>query len=274
VSTNSFALKLGRAREHLSSFEEEAKRWIEGKPYGIVDERDPDPPPQAITAEYVPRRFRIDRVSDIPSRLSLLVGDCLFNLRSALDHLALALARSFTSSMTERQVADSEFPIFRDGANYPQAERKKIGCVNPDARTVIETMQPYQKAADYSSDPLWQLHELNRIDKHRTLTVCAAVPLKAGRRAVGFRRGGDHNLAGTGYVTASGNFGLILNAVPLRWAALPADPDRGVIVQPLLPLEIVFGDGSPVDGQVVIPTVRAMCDHVGNVVIPTLSPFL
>ena len=51
-----------------------------------------------------------------PEASRILVGDCVFNLRSALDHLALGLAQAHTPGMTEKQVASSEFLIFGDAA--------------------------------------------------------------------------------------------------------------------------------------------------------------
>src|SRR5688572_2629481 len=97
----SFNLKLVRARDHLNRLDAEARRWIYTKPCKIIDEPDPEPPPQPVPDGYFARRMRVYRVDPVPTTISLLVGDCLFNLRSALDHLALALAQSHTPSMTD-----------------------------------------------------------------------------------------------------------------------------------------------------------------------------
>jgi len=114
MTSPSFMLKVDRAREHLHAFDVEASAWIEGKPYAAVDE--PDPGPFLYPFPYpIPgtqaRRFRVVRVDPVPDPLGPIIGDCVHNLRSSLDHLALALARSFTPAMTEGQIEGSEFPV-------------------------------------------------------------------------------------------------------------------------------------------------------------------
>src|SRR5688500_2689164 len=136
----SFSLKLDRAREHLDSFEVEIGAWLITEPYGIVDEPDPEPPPQPVPDGYRPRRFRIVRSAGVPARLSLLIRDCLFNLRAALDHLAFALAFANTPGMLESQISSSEFPIFRNLMDS-KAEQRKIGCIAPAACDAIKALQ-------------------------------------------------------------------------------------------------------------------------------------
>src|SRR3954469_10609303 len=108
----SFDFKLNRALEHLEALERELTTWLKTKPYTLVDEPDPDGAPDSVKFRVRARRLRIERIEPVPDRFSLLIGDFLFNVRSALDHLALALAYKFTPSISDTQVGWSEFPIF------------------------------------------------------------------------------------------------------------------------------------------------------------------
>jgi hypothetical protein len=274
IANHSFLLKFERAKEHLHALELDAATWIESEPYRIIDEPDPDPPPYPVSNIGVScRRFRVTRVDPVPKRFSLLIGDCVFNLRAALDHLALSLAKAFTPNITDRQIATSEFPIFHDEQMFKSVEERRIGCVAPPARKVIKLLQPYQRGDGYHSDPLWQLHELNRIDKHRTLTICMTVPIDSGERCVGFKVHKNMNIANLLYNVATVG-DLKVNAVFFRYAVVAIDPNRDVYMEPVLPLEIVFGAGGPAEIEPVIPTLNILCDFIGKSVIAKLSQFL
>lgn len=271
----SFTLKLQRAYEHLDSFKHEADAWVRADPYGIVDEPDPEPPPQPIGDNCQARRIRINRVSDVPERLSVIMGDCLFNMRCALDHLALTLAKSHAVSMTDEQVIGSEFPIFSSSAGYRKHAPKKIGCLEQSAQAIIESLQPYHCPSGYAAHPLWQLHELNRVDKHRALTVCGADPRKDGARILSLPMDGFTNWAGAYvYWLGANRFTFELDAIWVRWAPMAADPDQEVSVQPEFPVEIVFGQGGPTALEPVIETLRRLGEFVSDPVIAQLSKFL
>lgn len=45
--------------------------------------------------------------------------------------------------------------------------RNKIGCIHPDAQSIIKGLQPHNRGDKFASDPLWKLHRLNNMDKHR-----------------------------------------------------------------------------------------------------------
>lgn len=187
IKARSFNLKLERAREHLHAADVEARSWVHDEPYKFIDEADPDPPPEPLGDGFVARRLRIYSYTNVSRRFSVIVGDCLFNLRSALDHLALALAKKHTPKITAKQISSSEFPIMESAAMFKRHKERKIGCMASAAQAIIETLQPYNLAIqfadklpknvtiDFREHPLWKLHDLNRIDKHRELTLCMGV---------------------------------------------------------------------------------------------------
>lgn len=181
----SYTLKLARAREHLDSFKVKTAEWVQTNPYGVVDEPDPEMPEEPLEEGYLARRCRITRVSEIPAILDIIAGDCVFNLRSALDHLAFALAMKNNPNLTDKQIRWSQFPVFQK-AN-PNEWNNCVGCIALDAQAVIESLQPYRQGSDYASHPLWQIHHLHCSDKHRHLATVLPLHLKEGSQCVTMR---------------------------------------------------------------------------------------
>jgi hypothetical protein len=109
-----------------------------------------------------------------------IIGDCLQNMRVALDHLAWALAES-TGEEPPRNTA---FPISLNSADFHARTNKgkpagwsglrKIEAMPDEVQEAIEELQPYH-ADDPELHPLWILNEYSRIDRHRTLTVMYAL---------------------------------------------------------------------------------------------------
>ena len=271
MASPSYILKLERAGEHLDSLNSEIATWIDTEPFGIVDEPDPEPPPQPLAEGCIARRGRINAAAPVPDRLSILIGDCAFQLRSCLSHLALTLARTNTPGMNGKLIRYSEFPIF---ASRPAEKEwpEKIGCIAPLAQAEIKALQPYHRGQNYALDPLWQIHEINRIDKHQTLAVCAASNTADGRLAIAGSEHGDENIGVFGYSRAD-RCELKLDAILIRWSAFPADPSLDMCMHHRVPIEILveYGTGAR---QPVIPLLDSCCNFISNVVIPKFAKFL
>lgn len=163
--------KIARAREHLDAIDDETVRFARSDPYRVVadfDEKNlayfdkPTPGYVAVLRQVV----RLDT-----ERLSLLAGDCVHNLRSALDHLAWRLVLSNGSTPDEK----TYFPVLADRLTDGGKVRKikVVGGVDPAALAIIESLQPYHAAEDPTLHPLQVLSDLDNIDKHRTLHAVA-----------------------------------------------------------------------------------------------------
>jgi len=97
---------------------------------------------------------------------SAIIGDCLHNLRSALDHLANQLVK--VSSNQPRRF--TQFPILN---KRPTNLLKVTKGMSPEVVAVIELVQPYN-GRDLGKN-LKILDDLAVIDKHRTLIVTTQV---------------------------------------------------------------------------------------------------
>jgi hypothetical protein len=125
-----------------------------------------------IDADGLGYKVKIKDYQGLPIEdISMQVGECAHNLRSALDNMAYALARlKIDPPIAPWQIA---FPIFSDkkefDAKWPKAKFEKFFA--PEVISSIINIQPYnrQGGAEGSPkfDPLYLLSNLNNADKHR-----------------------------------------------------------------------------------------------------------
>src|SRR5829696_155048 len=98
--------RLGRAIHHLNSIQAEMEAWLEEHPYRIWPEPDVDSTKKLLWVEVLK--------PPPAAELSVIIGDCIHNLRSALDNLAFELASAYQgASLSSKIEGDSGFPILR-----------------------------------------------------------------------------------------------------------------------------------------------------------------
>lgn len=159
----SWQRKFSRAQVHLQQLTELVDAFLATQPYSAVEEvneqdRSTGPNPFAS----VSRTFRGVIRDKPPSEWSPIIGDCLNNLRSSLDHMAWALANG-----EGRQTA---FPIFTSSEEYKRVTPvRHLRYVREDAHTLIEGVQPYHHLDGPEAHPLFLLDRLTNDDKHREL---------------------------------------------------------------------------------------------------------
>ena len=117
-----------------------------------------------------------------PIDWSVRLGEVVYNLRSALDHLVwqLVLANG------RRPGRHSAFPIFIDQGQFEDKAEPLLRGVSPNVKATIKSLQPC-----YGSDlHLWRLNGLRNIDTHRhlNLTVLAVDRGMLGSSAHNFQR--------------------------------------------------------------------------------------
>ena len=153
---DSVKLKLVRAQEHLAAVLE----VLGGASYGkceIIPEENPD-------ANLGVLRVRLPKV---PDTLSPLIGDFLFNVRSALDHVVWQLVLANGGTPTKATC----FPISSDPGAFAKHSKTRLAGVSPKASALIETLQPYHGG----NEPLGILARLHNVDKHQTFNLITAV---------------------------------------------------------------------------------------------------
>jgi len=155
-------VKVDRAREHRKELDRMAKAWLDPKPYSFRTEPKPEP------GVYV---IRFDRVPLVPSDISAIIGDTIHNLRSALDHFVYRLAVIESRADPPPDATKLAFPI---GLTEEDFNRKAyhLGKLSEPMRAHIKRLQPFTThAGNPQGSALWQINELDIIDKHRELTL-------------------------------------------------------------------------------------------------------
>jgi hypothetical protein len=92
-------------------------------------------------------------------------GDIIQNLRSSLDHLAYQLVLVGTNDVGSSHPRRIQFPIAESFAAYEIRKARQIEGMRDDAKHAIDAAKPYKGG----NGALWSIHQLNNIDKHRSL---------------------------------------------------------------------------------------------------------
>src|SRR5262249_36926009 len=88
----------------------------------------------------------------------------------ALDHVAFQLVR------INRPKSDySEFPICKTRCHWRETRPGKLPDVPARALAEVQRLQPYKRGDRARLDPLWLVHALDIIDKHRRLNLVSPI---------------------------------------------------------------------------------------------------
>src|SRR5882757_2753581 len=129
-------LKLRRAKEHFDTLESEISAWHNPAPYSVRKERNSDG-----------SRHSMILVGDSTKRLerwSLICGDCVHNVRSALDHLVYALAIINSGKNPPPNERNLQFPICGSRSHFNK-KGDWIAPLSDAAKTFIERVQSYNR---------------------------------------------------------------------------------------------------------------------------------
>jgi hypothetical protein len=241
--------KLRRAHMHREDVQRRVERFVHSDAYGVLREDD---------GEAGERRWRVQIRKQPPLvEWAALIGECLFNFRSALDHLAYDLAAAHSGLPLDPEVEEgSEFPIFWKRAPTQRELQWRIGAVHPEARRLIKEMQPYGRKGCAA---LKYLDALHNFDKHRTVLLVVSV-------STGFAHFGEMDFKGF-------NFGHLKDGDVLALIPLTDDPERQQ--DPSFMFGVAFGEGTPgAKAPDVATTLSWIGQHIEGGVIEPLLPYL
>jgi hypothetical protein len=152
--------KLEWAEQHINDLRVQTNKFFSDH-YKLVFVREMQNGQCAIT---------IERQSPIPKEFSLIIGDAVHNLRAALDLLAFHLVANSGKQFNESAI---HFPILKKG-NDPNALKSAIqgACIHFAGAAILNHFQTFQAYKGGHLD-LWELNEVDIIDKHRLLLTTA-----------------------------------------------------------------------------------------------------
>jgi len=156
--------KIGRADTHLDN--------IKAALSVALDSSTNAEAPLALEQEYEGQHLIIKlKGSQKPTpALPLLIGDCIHNLRSALDHLVYQLALQNGAAM--KAAEQTFFPIYLTEAKFNERVKSLVKPhISSTALTEIVKCQPYCAYDVPEEADIWILSQLDIIDKHRLLVV-------------------------------------------------------------------------------------------------------
>lgn len=151
-------LKIERAYEHINNVQAEAVAFAKANPYNIRQEYDEKAGQLVLLFTHC---------VDLPPRLSILIGEALYQARSALDHLVWQLIIHNEQPPPPK----SGFPIFTTPDGYKSRGKPMVKGMAASAEARIQSLQPYCRGTAFQDDPLWILQEMNNADKHRLLVL-------------------------------------------------------------------------------------------------------
>jgi hypothetical protein len=166
-----------------------------------------------------------------PAEIGVVLGDFLQAARASLDHAVYAI-----STAVEPDFERTGFPIALDEKVYKELADKSLVHVPGEVRAAVKRFQPFVDGTG-AANPLWQLHDMAIIDRHREITLLASVVATEG---VGWTRTvpSDENPDIRIYRPAA-SAGDLLCRVPSR------EQEPSGNFTPDIALSVVVGEGDP-----------------------------
>jgi hypothetical protein len=245
--------KINRAQEHLDAFAEEGRAFLKTSERLIVPKKDAESTWLVYAAK--------DPYP--PVRLSAIMGDCIANMRSALDNLVCGLAR--TKKPRCRYVG-IRFPIYGKPELWQENWKSDLKGVPASARAIIKRLQPcFRPDGLADKDPLLVLNQLSNMDKHRAILLTTIHDHHV--RFVVHAKDGTEHFAFIPEPIRGGDIATI----PLD--ILPNDLSPNTHVQSYGASVISFHEG-PLFGESSAYEVLLTClEYIKDSVIPGLKPF-
>ncbi len=162
-------LKVKRAQKHMVDINREAIRYASGNPYEFIRVR--RLPDSQRTIGYR------THITDQPNpMISVMLGDFVHNLRSALDYIMVACVprkrqsiASFPILLEDIWATDSEGNFMVNDTKRRENVEADINELFPKGRALVIKVQPYHQGFDRYRHILGIISRLENADKHRQL---------------------------------------------------------------------------------------------------------
>jgi hypothetical protein len=231
-------LKIERAKKHVRDLDSCIKSFLAKKPYTLAAKPHP-------IAEIRHTTLYVAHVDPVPDDISLIVGDAIHNLRSALDYLMWQLVEA-GGGVPDRNIY---FPIAETAQQYQSAiGNREIQKITPNALHIISSVQPYQTL----DQTLWLLHQLDIIDKHRLLLTVTASMDKWG---VDLAKGSNIWFNEDRFIPLIAGYEVV--NIPTGTYNKPDQEFQ-------LGVDIAFGESEIPEGELVLYTLNKMADFVNG----------
>ncbi len=241
-----------QARARFGELSADARDYLAGHPYRLVHQYDMREGRYLVRAEVT---------RALPEGIAAGIAEVVGLATEALNALAGALA-----GHEEGAPSPVRFPVFESFALFAQRARKAIRAMPDEAQAELEALQPYHNIGGPRGHPLWLLVQL--ADPGARRLAAGAV---SGGSPLGINTKRKVELSGD-LQPRMGAFadGAVIASV--RATVVGPDPKLDMHLVP--EFELAFSAGGPLRGAAVLDTLRDVCDHLEQVVLPRLEPYL
>ncbi len=161
--------KIARARDHLNAAERVHSDFIrKNKPY-TIDVVGPNDATDGWCSVFLVGPHKVSE-----PLIGIIVGDCIHNLRCALNYIIVALVEASGEQVWRKH----QFPIFDNREDYLRLVGTETAA-NADGilkgvtigLKEIWALQPFHREANIISDALYCIHRFSNADKHRIIST-------------------------------------------------------------------------------------------------------
>jgi hypothetical protein len=243
-------VKINRAKKHLADLKAAIDAFDALHPYGVMIDKKTE-------TGYEVHRFWLN--VPIPNDWGGILGDCVHNLRSALDLLAVELIKDGGGTPGDY----ASFPISSDPVHFRTSAITRINGASADAIKIVEGLKPYSGG----EDTFWRLHRLDIADKHQLLIPVAAAHEMFGIKHDTRAPGSEHYPPATmTRVPAIDRKFPLKNGDALSWHVRVTAPGYEDNTEFEFGFGIAFGYGQIFDGEPVVPTLKKLVDFTEGII--------
>lgn len=215
--------------------------WAKGHVYKLIDEYRTFLASESALAKIKTDEKTGDQILDVqaPENLmpavALIVGDVIHNLRTAFDYIAIGLTRIESMSL----------PVGRTKQDLLALKRfRDVKEVDPAlADFILDEIQPYHRGKFM----LWELSELDRLDKHRLILPTIKHVHRLGMILEDDRGGTLENR-------------WVSNRSSSRARILPGDGPYKIKDQGHSGISVSFGPGTPFNDESILETLDRLVE--------------
>lgn len=149
-------LKVARAYQQVREVEREINVFLNTQPNTLTPDFDP---------KRANLRYKYKYSDPVPPIISVICGELFHNLRSALDQLMNCV---LAQKIGMANIRKGGFPIETNREKFEASSQYgKVKKLFPEAAALLDKLEPYKGG----NSPLWLIHHLNVMDKHKILNV-------------------------------------------------------------------------------------------------------
>lgn len=149
-------LKIQRANKHIKDIEKSWERFskTQMKHFSTV---------QGMRGEGIEQ---ISPIDPVPDEFSLMIGDAVHNLRTALDHCVWSIFK--IHNPTKRH----GFPVYSNVKDFKNDKDKRIFGCPKYLLPIFKKLEPYKGG---KGEIFWVLHEMDIGDKHHQMILVSKI---------------------------------------------------------------------------------------------------